>query len=887
MINVTAVDVVFGEVAVVNVILPDDASGELNLTVGDKSYSRYIGMESGVFEIAGLDAGTYDVNVVYAGDFKYLPGATSTVLRVNKADSTVSVGSDKAAYECGETVILTISIGDATGPVSVYLDGEFKANVTTVGGAANYELANLNVGNYTVDVIYNGDSNHLAGFDGTAFTVNKIESVATVSVEDISYGDDASINVNMGNITGSVSVYVNGEYRCNVTVNNGVASYDLSDLGAGEYSISIYYAGNDKYLPVTASTTFKVAKNNQTMDISAEYAEINGTGQVLIKLPDDASGYVSVYVNNQLAGSAPIKDGFASYELSGLQAGSYKISVSYNGDDNYAASLGDAEFSVEKDSPKINVIAKDTSYGQTANVDVSLPKDATGSVNVKVGEKPFTGTLVNGAVTIPVNGLAVGTYDIHVSYEGDSTYAGSLANTTLTVVKANPNLVVIANDAIYGDAESVVVNLPADATGNVIFTLYWNDEAISNSTSALSKGTASAKFSNLELGVYKVNVQYSGDSNYLSDSKSKSFTLRPIIHITQNVTVGEDVRITMDLNDATGKIMISVDDEPMAIETIQNGKIDCAFSTENMTARNHNVTFQYFGNSFDANVLNNFDEKTKTYSPKIYDLYLSPKKISISEEYSSSDDGIVIVEVPENATGVIEIYVDGMKAGVVEIVNGIAKINMSTFKKGTYSTVFKYSGDDVYEGFTKNLMVTVNVKVSKITASNFKVVYTSKDKYSVKVYDNDGKLAKGIKVTFLIGGKVYGTATSNNKGVASISISKTPGSYKITSKAYLVNVTKTLTVKHLVSLKKVTVKKSAKSLVLTATLAKVNKKYLKNKKITFKFNGKKYTAKTNKKGVAKVTIKSSVLKKLKVNKKITYQATYLKDTVTLSVKVKK
>jgi invasion protein IalB len=74
---------------------------------------------------------------------------------------------------------------------------------------------------------------------------------------------------------------------------------------------------------------------------------------------------------------------------------------------------------------------------------------------------------------------------------------------------------------------------------------------------------------------------------------------------------------------------------------------------------------------------------------------------------------------------------------------------------------------------------------------------------------------------------------------------------------------------------------------LTATLAKVNKKYLKNKKITFKFNGKKYTAKTNKKGVAKVTIKSSVLKKLKVNKKITYQATYLKDTVTLSVKVKK
>jgi hypothetical protein len=85
----------------------------------------------------------------------------------------------------------------------------------------------------------------------------------------------------------------------------------------------------------------------------------------------------------------------------------------------------------------------------------------------------------------------------------------------------------------------------------------------------------------------------------------------------------------------------------------------------------------------------------------------------------------------------------------------------------------------------------------------------------------------------------------------------------------------------------VTVKRSAKKLVLQATLGKVNGKYLKNKKITFKFNGKKYTAKTNKKGVAKVTIKSSILKKLKVGKKVTYQATYLKDTVKKTVKVKK
>ena len=38
---------------------------------------------------------------------------------------------------------------------------------------------------------------------------------------------------------------------------------------------------------------------------------------------------------------------------------------------------------------------------------------------------------------------------------------------------------------------------------------------------------------------------------------------------------------------------------------------------------------------------------------------------------------------------------------------------------------------------------------------------------------------------------------------------------------------------------------------------------------------------------AKVTIKKNVLKKLKKGKKVTYQATYLKDTVKRTAKVKK
>ena len=89
-----------------------------------------------------------------------------------------------------------------------------------------------------------------------------------------------------------------------------------------------------------------------------------------------------------------------------------------------------------------------------------------------------------------------------------------------------------------------------------------------------------------------------------------------------------------------------------------------------------------------------------------------------------------------------------------------------------------------------------------------------------------------------------------------------------------------------ISLKKVTVKNSAKKLVLSATL-NIGGKPASGKAVAFVFNGKKYTAKTDKKGVAKVTVKKAVLKKLKAGKKVAIQVSYADVTAKISVKVKK
>ena len=259
--------------------------------------------------------------------------------------------------------------------------------------------------------------------------------------------------------------------------------------------------------------------------------------------------------------------------------------------------------------------------------------------------------------------------------------------------------------------------------------------------------------------------------------------------------------------------------------------------------------------------------------------------VDIPEEIETNNEGIFTLEFPDDAEGTLTVFIDGVKYKVYDIIGGILKIDLSD-KKGKYNITFEYSGDKNYPAFKKDANITVETNPS-ITASNAKVLYSAGTTYKITVYKNKGILAKSVSVTIKLNNKKLKPIKTNSKGVASFKVTQTPGTYKLKITSLGKTVTKTLTVKHIVTLKTVTVKKSAKKLILQATLAKVNKKYLKKKTVTFKFNGKTYKAKTNAKGVAKVTIKKSVLKKLKVGKKITYQATYLKDTVKKTAKIKK
>lgn len=327
---------------------------------------------------------------------------------------------------------------------------------------------------------------------------------------------------------------------------------------------------------------------------------------------------------------------------------------------------------------------------------------------------------------------------------------------------------------------------------------------------------------------------------------------------------------SLDMN----KMAVAIDGRNYAFKLIEhldwNNKIQYGVDISKLSIGKHNMTVSYAG-----------DDKFYQTSSSATICIMGAIEAS-SGNWAFDGKNIIFLKLPKDASGNLIVTVDGKEFASKKLVDGYAEISLRgliNFHK-VYAT---YSADDYP---VHPLTGAVDIDAFKLTAKDLTTYYGKPTTFKVKVVDHKYNIVKSGKVDFYINGMFIKTVKTDKNGYATFKLNKVPGTYKITAKHGNTEITKTLKVKHVVTLKAIKVKKSAKKIVLKATL-KQGKKVLKYKKVTFKFNGKIYKAKTNKKGVAKVTIKKSVLKKLKVGKKVTYQATYLKDTVKRTAKIKR
>ena len=509
---------------------------------------------------------------------------------------------------------------------------------------------------------------------------------------------------------------------------------------------------------------------------------------------------------------------------------------------------------------------------------VLVPNDARGNLIVKLDGNDYDRIpFVNGKASVNIKNLKLGEHVIEFSYD---EYEFDCERYVHVYPLDESYLVNI--DDVY------TMTLPKDAKGDLLLSLNGK-----NYTAKFINGVATIK-PDLKFGWNNGKIYYNGN-DYGPYEDSFSCLIKPVVSVghdddyskvrltpiggatpRNNISVSAADNIIVDLkNNFNGEFTCTIDDKYYAKGSFVNGIATIPLSTAPLGLRYIYVDYEY---EKDAHDFISFFASVKK-DPK---LSVNVKNITAGETLEINIDALC-------ETGNVTVNLNNIDYNL-KLVNGKAKLSVPNLPVGEYDVNVFYHEDRYFSNQSVSVKFTVTQLFdSKIVAKDIGVLYSSKSKYSVTVYGTDGKVATDVEVIFKISGKQVAKVKTNAKGVGSYVVTKNPGKYKIQANALGKSITKTVTVKHIVALKSVVLKKSAKKLTLQATLAKVNGKYLKKKTITFKINGKKVaTAKTNSKGIAKITIKNpNVVKKLKVGKKVTYQATYLKDTVKKTVKVKK
>ncbi|MBE6506259.1 MAG: hypothetical protein E7Z73_11125, partial [Methanobrevibacter millerae] len=690
VVNTTAINV--GDVAVINVTVPSNATGFVVISVNGTNYTVNVTQGKGSINVTGLGSGRYNINVTYLGDEQYLPNINSTTLLVSKLPSNITVAVNNITV--GDVAIINMTVPrDATGNITV------KVNDTTVivgivNGTAQTVVPYLKVGNYTVDVIYNGDDKYLSSNNATKLNVGKVST----EIEVIDQGNGTVVVVIPGNATGNVTIVVENK-TFNGTVINGTAIINLTNVTPGIHNITVIYSGDDTHTNSTVNGTVTIPKLETPIKVNVTDIYVGDIARINVTVPSNATGKVRIEIDGKEY-FADIDSGVARFAVGNLTAGVKTVAVTYAGDSNYTSNFTTVNFTVKKHIPVITVNTTDITVGDIVLINVTAPDDVTRPVIVNVDGVDYAVNITNGIGQLNVTGLGGGVYNITVKYLGDDKYLDVNNTTDFKVSKLPSTVSVKADNITVGEKAVIEITVLKDATGNVTVTVDNKDYNVS-----VSDGKGILVVPGLKVGNYTVDVKYLGDRKYDENTNVTKFTVNKLE--TNEIIVvdqGNGTVVVVVSGNATGNVTIIVEGQNFTGPVINGTAI---INLTNVTPGTHNITVIYSGDDTHTNSTVN---GTVTI-PKLS----TPIKVDVSDIHVG-EIAYINVTVPSNATGKVRIEING-KEYYKEIDQGVAIFAVDNLTAGVKTVAVSYDGDDNYVAnfTTGNFTVFANKATPDIT----------------------------------------------------------------------------------------------------------------------------------------------------------------------------
>ena len=750
----------------------NDATGTLTVNVNGKDYTANVIDGKANVSITDLAPGNYSALVTYSGDNNYVNASRTVSLEVPKIivnlyDISVDAGRDLTK--------ITVNLPeDATGIIIAQING--KSYSTDADEISNINIKGLAPGHYTATVTYSGDNNYTNASKTIDFEVPKTTlkfNESTLSFE--KQDNNIKITINLpDDVTGDVIVSVN-DNDYNKTLTNGQTDFEINDLNKGNYEVLINYTGDENYASISKTIRFSISMINVTLDDTNLIVD-NLT--VSIKLNNDAEGNLTVIINNKEFRKALIA-GSASLTVYGLSPGTYTATVVYSGDDKYSI----ANVTVSLTVPKIKS-SLDNLVVKSDSISIDFENDATGTLTVNVNGKEYAAKVTDGISEVNITGLAPGTYTATVTYSGDNNYTNASKTVTLEVPKIVTNLDDVTVDAGY-DFTIISVNLPEDATGNVVVKVNGRQYSAN-----VIRGVANINITDLTPENYTATVTYSGDNNYTNASKTIDFEVPKVKAVLDNNTLeidstSESSSFSVNLpSDATGTLTVIVNNKTYSKDLV-NGK--ASVDVDDLAPGEYNATVIYSGDGkYDSIV-----KSTNVNVPKV-ETVLDNNTLSID---STSESSSFSVNLPSDATGNLTVVVNN-KTYSKDLVGGSAEISIDDLAPGDYEATVIYSGDGKYDSIARTASIHVP-KVETVLDDNTLSIDSNSSSYSISLpSDATGTLRVTVDGKDYTSQLVNGKATVNilelSEGTHNITVTYSGDTkYEAITKSSVVNVNKT------------------------------------------------------------------------------------------------
>ena len=646
-------------------------------------------------------------------------------------------------------------------------DSTFINNTAIAGGGAvEFDAALAGTNNVTIE-------------NSTFIGNSAAQGGAITTSEKLTVTGSTFIN-NTDNYEGAIVTIVDATVSDSEFVNNGIITNGKLTVSGNTFT-----SDSKDYFIQSAGAGVVVSEFGFEITVEEDVISADESAKFYVNLTDDngnviweADGIKVTIDGNDLTAVFNPDTNLYEVEYVTDASGIFTATAEYNGISD------DVLIAFYKANTEITVVGNTSyEYGEDFDFIIIVDPAVNGTVTVIVSdenfdvEKNYTFTVVDGIVDYDFADFIFtpGVYTITVIYPGDSLHEFATTIFTINVEMLYSDVTVdVTEDAVYGDDVTITVTTDKDAEGAVGVTVDGETYEVQ-----LVNGTGSLIVSGLNAGKYDVFVEYYGDMIYAPSTAIATVTVNKA-DSTVNVSVedsvyGEDVILNIT-SSAPGYVAVFIDEK----YTIYYVDGEISIELPYIAVGDHDVSVVFIG---DVNYESSQANTSFTVDKAVSDVTVNIPVVG--------EDYVIISTIFENdATGEVTISING-ESVTAELVNGLQVVYVPGLDAGDYVVEIVYHGDENYKELTTNATFTIN-ETLVLSAEDTTLYYKNGSSFDVSVTDG-GVAVVGVDVIFTIDGVDY-VRTTNDDGVASITINLRPGVYEITASYGNQSITRTVTV---------------------------------------------------------------------------------------------